>query len=369
MSEPLVSVVTIVKDLVKNDRVKWFKQAVDSVKKQTYRNIEHVIIDGASTDGTIELLDDLTRQRRITRYHTQPDTGIYDAMNKGIERAQGKYVAFLNSDDYYHNPDAVAASVAALESAKAVFSFGTVLMRRVDAKDRDSALPFYPFEAQFFFTMPFSHQSMFCRRDVLELERFDTSFKLAGDIDLIIRLYMKGYDGVPVDKEIATYRMTGASSSQTSRVYDEYLRVFKKNFSRYVALGDAEILRMLHEHVLHESMFEHVLPKLRAVNQRQYNRIMQKALINFDRPSLLKRKLKHFFQARLSGAAFERLRLAFRDYFDVDVPFEDTGYYLFNIIPLFHIKKSVDGSIFKVTWGHFNLYKRKNTWKPLTTSS
>ena len=119
---PLVTVITVCYNLLKNGRAGHFRQCLKSVSTQDYPAIEHLVIDGASQDGTVEQLEQYARQGWI-RYISEPDTGIYDAMNKGIRLARGKYIAFLNSDDFWHRQDAVSASVAALEQKEAAFSY------------------------------------------------------------------------------------------------------------------------------------------------------------------------------------------------------------------------------------------------------
>ena len=117
-SKPLVTIVTITYNLIKSGREKTFLQTVESIKKQTYDNIEYIIIDGASTDGTIDLVKSLG-----LTYYSEKDNGIYDALNKGIARATGKYICFMHSDDFFNNVDAVKLSVEALEKENADFSF------------------------------------------------------------------------------------------------------------------------------------------------------------------------------------------------------------------------------------------------------
>ncbi len=120
-NKPLVTIVTITRNLIKEGRKDFFRQCVDSVKMQDYSHIEHVIVDGASDDGTLDLFNELGLE-----YISEPDTGIYNAFNKGVKRANGKYIAFLNSDDYYIIPNAVTLVVDALEKSNADFTYAPV---------------------------------------------------------------------------------------------------------------------------------------------------------------------------------------------------------------------------------------------------
>lgn len=119
MEKPLVTVVTITYNLINAGREKFIRQCIDCVRVQTYKNVEHIIIDGASTDGTLEIFKDYP----WLKVFSEPDKGIYDAMNKGVAKASGKYIVFLNSDDLWHDNRAVEESVKALEENNADFSY------------------------------------------------------------------------------------------------------------------------------------------------------------------------------------------------------------------------------------------------------
>lgn len=99
-STPLVTVITATYNLIENKRAKFIIQCLESVHNQHYSNIEHIVIDGASNDGTLSLLREYESQGWIKLF-SEPDAGIYDAMNKGILKASGKYISILNSDDFF----------------------------------------------------------------------------------------------------------------------------------------------------------------------------------------------------------------------------------------------------------------------------
>lgn len=110
MKQPLITIVTITYNLIKAGREQTFRQCVESVHNQTYKNIEHIIIDGASNDGSLDLIKEYEDKGWIKCY-SEPDKGIFDAMNKGIRLAKGVYVNFLNTDDYFHDINGVENSV------------------------------------------------------------------------------------------------------------------------------------------------------------------------------------------------------------------------------------------------------------------
>lgn len=98
--KPLVTVVTVVRNAIRDGRQEMLEQCIASVRSQRYPNIEHLVMDGASDDGTTDMLD---RYQKLgwLKYYSEPDSGMYEAMNKGIRKANGKYIVFLNTDDYF----------------------------------------------------------------------------------------------------------------------------------------------------------------------------------------------------------------------------------------------------------------------------
>ncbi|MGN0865815.1 MAG: glycosyltransferase family 2 protein [Akkermansia sp.] len=225
---PLVSVVTVCYNLIKNGREAFFRQCADSVHRQNYPHIEHIVIDGGSHDGTVELLESYA-QKGWLKYISEPDQGIYDAMNKGIRAAQGKYVAFLNSDDYWHNPDGVAASVDALESHGAAFSYAP--HNRV-SQTGEILVTANPSIGVFAELMPFSHQTMFTRRDVLLAHHgFDEKkYRLAADYDLILRILISGAKCIFVPCNFTSFRLDGISTVNAQKSADEVYLIQQAHF-------------------------------------------------------------------------------------------------------------------------------------------
>lgn len=226
----LVSVVTITYNIIDAGRKEFLRQCFESVHNQTYDNIEHIVIDGASTDGTVELIREYADKGWIT-YISEPDKGIYEAMNKGIDRASGKYIAFLNSDDFWHDPRGVEESVKYLEQENADFSYATCYY--LD-KNENYLACLKPQIGSFYIRMPFSHQTMFTKREkMLELGKFDENYRSAADYDFVYRLILSGAKGVQVPLNFTTYRFIGISSVQTDISISECKKIFEKIFAQY----------------------------------------------------------------------------------------------------------------------------------------
>lgn len=230
---PLVTIITVTSDLINNGREHHFRQCLESVRGQTYKNIEHIVIDAASNDGTLDIIGEYASKGWIV-YVSEPDRGIFDAMNKGIKRAKGKYIAFLNSDDYYHDPDGIAASINALETSGAVFSFApSIIIDPVDSLPISGHPHFSPKISDVFFELPFCHQSMLARKEVLIREGlFNPEYKIAGDYDLIIRLCLKKYSSVFVNKPFVTFRFGGISDINKTAAINEVVEAYYRNYNK-----------------------------------------------------------------------------------------------------------------------------------------
>lgn len=226
---PLVSVVTVTKDLIKSKRREAIIQCIESVKNQTYPNIEHIIIDSASKEGTLDLFLPYEKEG-VIKVYSKEDAGIYDAMNRGRRLAKGKYIAFLNSDDFYHNTMAIEKSISCLEETNADFSFGITKVL-----DQGTVRIWHPCEVNIVTQMPFCHQSAFFKKEVLEEFPFDLDFKLAADYDLLLRLYLNRKKGVCVKDEIVTYSLGGISGKLYEECVNEYKKVYKKNYGNIVS--------------------------------------------------------------------------------------------------------------------------------------
>jgi glycosyltransferase involved in cell wall biosynthesis len=239
MTNPLVTIVTITFNLINNKREKTFAQCLNSVHEQSYDNIEHIIIDGGSQDGTLTLIESYEKEKWIS-FITEKDNGIYDAMNKGLKIAKGKYIAFLNSDDYYHDNNAIEKSVLALEKSGADFSYAPVSIVSEDDALLEIEHPHInPNIKSVYYVMPFCHQTMFARRDVLIQENgFDSEFKSAGDYDLVMRLCLKNYKSVFVDQTITTFRFGGISYANQQQSIDEVAKSYYKNYHKLCGISE-----------------------------------------------------------------------------------------------------------------------------------
>ncbi|WP_395627567.1 glycosyltransferase family 2 protein, partial [Daejeonella sp.] len=183
MFQPKLSVITIVYNNVRD-----IERTVLSVLNQTYPNIEYLVIDGASSDGTLDILKHY--ESRITTLISEKDSGIYDAMNKGLALAKGDYVLFMNSGDEIYALDTVEKLFAS--SADADIYYGETEMYDEDwnslGQRRHKAPEAFTWR-DFKYGMSISHQAIYIRKSLTE--PYDLSYKLSSDIDWILKAAKK----------------------------------------------------------------------------------------------------------------------------------------------------------------------------------
>ncbi len=165
---------------------------IQSVRDQDYEDVEHWVIDGASTDGTLEQIRSLEHER--LRWISEPDEGLYFAMNKGIAQATGDIIGFLNADDFYDHPTVLREVAEAMKDPAIDGVYSDLCY--VDPEDEKRVIRFWrsePFVPGSFRKgwMP-PHPTFYARRSVYErFGGFDTRYNLGADWDLLMRLFEK----------------------------------------------------------------------------------------------------------------------------------------------------------------------------------
>ena len=165
--------------------------SIDSVASQDYKNIEHIIVDGGSTDGTLEII--ARNKEKIAHFISEKDNGIYDALNKGIKCCSGDIIGFLNSDDVYDNTHVVSLIVENFIEKHADVIYGNLIYL---TKGRDKQKPFRHWESNDFSPnslkygwMP-PHPTMYCTKEVYEIcGLYNDSFRISADYDYILRVF------------------------------------------------------------------------------------------------------------------------------------------------------------------------------------
>lgn len=189
---------------------KTIKNTVESVLNQTYKNIEYIIVDGNSTDNTLDIIKEYESDfgDRLILI-SEPDKGIYDAMNKGISKATGALIGIINSDDFYEH-DAVQKIVDRYQGEKYCVLYG---MERILEKNQEKQVII--FSHNFLKERMIAHPSCFVTKETyLRFGMYDISHPSAADYDLMLRFYDSNMiTFIPLYSIIANYRIGGMSSS------------------------------------------------------------------------------------------------------------------------------------------------------------
>ena len=208
--------------------------AIDSVINQSYKNIEYIIIDGASKDNTVNIIK--SYGNKITKFISEPDNGIYDAMNKGIKMATGDVVAVLNSDDFYESNEVVQNIVNAFSEPNIDGIYGDLLVVFRDNTNKIKRR----YEASKFSTnslkygiMP-GHATIFLKRHLFETYGlYNTSYKIAGDFELLLRMLHTHKINIKHLPQIVIKARTGGISDNNIisklKISKEVLRACQEN--------------------------------------------------------------------------------------------------------------------------------------------
>ena len=209
------------------------EEAIISVLGQNHPDIEHIIVDGGSTDGTASILQKYRGQ--IAKVVSEPDEGIYDAMNKGISQATGEAIGILNSDDFYASHDVIEKLVQSFSSDADMVIGDVAFVDRINVQKRlryVSGLGFAPWQLRFGWMPP--HPATFIRKNVYEtFGHYKTDFAIAADYEFFVRTLMSGsLRSVHTSNVLVTMRDGGASTGglkSTVVISREILRALREN--------------------------------------------------------------------------------------------------------------------------------------------
>ncbi len=211
----------------------FLKQTIDSIVCSDISNCQYIIVDGASTDGTRNFLNDL-KQRSLPKTSeltilSEPDGGIYEGMNKGINLAKGKYILFMNAGDFMASPKALDALKDACSrdeydiiygDTHMRYRWGTAIYRATAPNDKDP--------------MPFIHQSVAVKTELLKRYGFDVQYRILADHDLFNKLYKAGctYQYLPIPIS-SYYAQSGFSADHPYWIHLEHSRIHGLDKSKY----------------------------------------------------------------------------------------------------------------------------------------
>jgi glycosyltransferase involved in cell wall biosynthesis len=228
MNTPLITIITVV-----YNGVFTLEETILSVINQTYKNIEYIIIDGGSSDGTIDIIKKY--EDKITYWISEPDNGIYDAMNKGIDKASGEYLLFIGADDCFITDNIIEKIFNGIPNLPDFIYTNVLYSTGYEFHSR------YSFDTLLHNTI--HHQGAFYRKTLFADFRYDTNLKLVSDYELNLYIYLNrvrfklcklnicmikcNEGGVSRKYKILAYK-------ETNIVRNKYINGYKYSFIRFL---------------------------------------------------------------------------------------------------------------------------------------
>lgn len=217
---------------------KYIEQTIKSVIYQDYSNIEYIIIDGASSDGTVDIIKKY--EKFITYWISEPDKGVYDAMNKGIDVATGKWINFMNAGDTFVSNFTVSTIMKKLQPTSELVYGDSFLISKTEkqyrkAKNIDN----------FFNGIPFCHQALFAKRAILNKYKFNTFYSIAADYDFILKAFTVKHHYQYVDIPVCNFLDDGLSQQQILKSSIEAMMVISKYSRNLELIYDSNPFRII----------------------------------------------------------------------------------------------------------------------------
>jgi len=221
-SKPLVTIITAVKNMANE-----LEETIKSIKVLDYPNLEFIVIDGGSTDRTLDVIH--SNSAFINNFVSEPDEGISDAFNKGVNLASGHYINFQGAGDTFVNPGVISKMMDGVNKDKDILISGKVLRVSETKKPLWVAPKKYKpnfNKSQLLFKMPLPHQALFMHNSFYQqYGLFDKNIKFAMDYELLLRAYNNFPRTVLKDIVVSSWRAGGVGKDRIDEIYDEYHKI------------------------------------------------------------------------------------------------------------------------------------------------
>lgn len=276
MKEPLVSIITPVRNAVKDGRIGFLKQCIERVHAQTYGSIEHILQDGMSNDGTLDVLEEYEAKGWIKLY-SEKDIGVHDAINKAVAKSNGELLAIISSDDYYKDDDIISHMVSFFTKEKGVdYVYGDEEHISVDTGKYIRTWKGDSDAGTFWYRNTFNTETMLFSKKIFNLVGgFDNNYQAAADLKLQMSFKISDFKGVYCGRVVDIMRMGRGISSNPSTMF-----ISKKDVSDICCWlwkqFEPEMTPCMAEHMLEYNDYSEIfLRKLRYF-------LINKKLRNFD---------------------------------------------------------------------------------------
>ena len=238
------------------------QRTIDSVAGQDYTDIEHIIIDGGSTDNTLQII--ASNKHKISAFITEKDKGIYDALNKGIRLATGDVIGFLNSDDVFTNKHVISRVVNCLKIKKSDVIYGNLVYQSKEEENKKTirywrSNVYSPGCLKWGWMPP--HPTVYCKREIYQKwGLYDDKFKISADYDFILRIFKEPSVSKSFLPTIMVKMDVGGASNKSVK------NILQKSFEDFKAIhrnGTGNILTLFFKNIR----------KLNQFNMQKNNKI------------------------------------------------------------------------------------------------
>jgi glycosyltransferase involved in cell wall biosynthesis len=214
---PKITIITVCYNAINS-----IEKTIISILSQTYKNLEYIIIDGGSTDGTIDVIKKYEKQ--ISYWKSEPDKGVYDAMNKGIELATGEWVNFMNAGDSFYNTEVLQSLNLYFSDSQTDIIYGDTCIE-INNKNKYRVIPENISNIELH--LPFCHQSCFVKSSIIKNNLFLLQYKYVADYAMFYKFYQLGYKFKYINHIISNYQINEGLTA--SNMYKCYLETFTVN--------------------------------------------------------------------------------------------------------------------------------------------
>ena len=223
----MISIITIT-----YNAERWLERTMKSVLAQTYKEYEYIIVDGGSKDGTVEIIKRLEPQfeGRLS-WRSEPDKGLYDAMNKGIQRAKGDFVWFMNAGDEIYAPETLAHIVeaAATDDTDIVYGKACIVNAEgVKVSEHHKSTPPNLQRKHLLNGLVVCHQAILVRRSIAD--KYNTDYRICADYDWVVRAVTASRKNAYLDEYVCKFLTEGVSQKQRKRAWKERFHIMRAHF-------------------------------------------------------------------------------------------------------------------------------------------
>jgi glycosyltransferase involved in cell wall biosynthesis len=202
------------------------EQTILSVIEQTYPRIEYIIIDGGSTDGTVEIIKKY--ESKIAYWASEPDKGIYDAMNKGLDKATGDWINFMNAGDCFYDKFTVEKAVNRFHLLSPAVVYGDFVSKTSIGLFPQKLTPFF-LSNKYIYGKDICHQSVFVKTILAKAIRFDLNYPISADFKMLYEIYKLNYPFFYISEPVAIFEVeNGISINNAMRAYKENAMILGK---------------------------------------------------------------------------------------------------------------------------------------------